>query len=105
VSILKKIDYVSVRIRPDSPIKLIIPNHLHVGTLDMEIIGNRELNNNRTRSWSNGPSACRHGLVIRINNGYGWGIGWSFEFLHQYFDFGRYDEKFLDERLFGVSFE
>ncbi|GJV90156.1 hypothetical protein Tco_1534094 [Tanacetum coccineum] len=57
VTNLKKIDYMSVRIRLDSPIKLIIPNHLHVGTLDMEITGKRELNNSGTRCWSNGPSA------------------------------------------------
>nr|GFA46249.1 hypothetical protein [Tanacetum cinerariifolium] len=43
VTNLKKIDNVSVRIRSDSPIKLVLPNHLHAGTLDTEIIGNREL--------------------------------------------------------------
>ncbi|GJZ25150.1 hypothetical protein Tco_0562609 [Tanacetum coccineum] len=71
---LKKIGYVSVGIRLDSPIELIIPNHLHVGTLDMDI----------------------------INDDYGWGIGWSFEFCHQYFDFGFYSKNFLDERLLDI---
>ncbi|GJS69001.1 putative RNA-directed DNA polymerase [Tanacetum coccineum] len=37
-----------------------------------------------------------------INDGYGWGIGWSFEFRLDHVDLGRYDEKFLDERWFGV---
>nr|GEU78255.1 retrovirus-related Pol polyprotein from transposon TNT 1-94 [Tanacetum cinerariifolium] len=32
-----------MRIIPDSPIKLIILNHFHVGTLDSEIVWNREL--------------------------------------------------------------
>nr|GEV36395.1 putative ribonuclease H-like domain-containing protein [Tanacetum cinerariifolium] len=45
---LKKIGYVLVRIRPDSTIKLVIPNHLHVGTLDMEIVQNKDLNDSRT---------------------------------------------------------
>ncbi|GJW49203.1 putative reverse transcriptase domain-containing protein [Tanacetum coccineum] len=43
VTKLKKIGYVSMRIGPDSPIKVMIPNHLHVGTIDMEMIRNREL--------------------------------------------------------------
>ncbi|GKC23642.1 hypothetical protein Tco_1025792 [Tanacetum coccineum] len=49
VTNLKKIYNVSVRIRTDSPIKLIIPNHLHVGSLDTEIIGNIELDYSGTR--------------------------------------------------------
>ncbi|GJZ98343.1 hypothetical protein Tco_0670796 [Tanacetum coccineum] len=49
VTNLKKISNVSVRIGPNSPIKLIIPNHLHVGTLDMKIVGNGELDYSRTR--------------------------------------------------------
>ncbi|GJR06563.1 hypothetical protein Tco_0529547 [Tanacetum coccineum] len=40
-----------------------------------------------------------------INDGYGWGIGWSFKFRLDHVDLGRYDEKFLDERWFGVSEE
>ncbi|GKB54495.1 hypothetical protein Tco_0905248 [Tanacetum coccineum] len=95
----------SVRIGSDSPIKLVILNHLHVGTLDKKIVGNRELNNSGTRCWSNGPSARPHRLVIRINDDYVWGIGRSFKFLHQYFDFGRYNEKFLDERTLSAGLQ
>nr|GEV27450.1 putative reverse transcriptase domain-containing protein [Tanacetum cinerariifolium] len=54
----------SVRIGPDSPNKLIIPNHLYVGTLDTEIVGNKELNNSGTRCWSNGPSARPHSEIF-----------------------------------------
>ncbi|GKC43734.1 hypothetical protein Tco_1061456, partial [Tanacetum coccineum] len=67
---------ISVRIGLDSPIKLVILYHLHVGTLDTKIDENRALDNSRTRR--------------------------SFEFLHQSFDLGCFDKKFLDERLFDM---
>ncbi|GJX49351.1 hypothetical protein Tco_0276196 [Tanacetum coccineum] len=95
-----KIGYVSVRIGMGSPIKLVLPYHMHVGTLEKEIVRKRELNNSGTRHWSNGPSARPHGLVIRINDGYGWGIRWSFELLLKYVG---YDKKFLDERSFLIK--
>ncbi|GKC75492.1 hypothetical protein Tco_1126266 [Tanacetum coccineum] len=104
VTNLNEIGNVSVRIGSDSPIKLIIPNHFHVGTLDMEMIGNRELDYSGTRSWCNVPSARPHRLVIGINDGYRWGIGWSFDFRFEHVDLGFYDEKFFDERLFDIRF-
>ncbi|GJY70775.1 hypothetical protein Tco_0474478 [Tanacetum coccineum] len=70
VTNLNEIGNVSVRIGSDSPIKLIIPNHFHLGTLDMEMIGNRELDYSGTRSWCNVPSARPHRLVIGINDGF-----------------------------------
>ncbi|GJU66491.1 hypothetical protein Tco_1252750 [Tanacetum coccineum] len=96
VTNLKKIGNLSVRIRPDSHIILIILNHLYVGALDTKIVRNRELNNSGTRCQSNGPSARSHRLVIRNNDDYGWGIGWCFEFHLGYIDLRRFDEKFLD---------
>ncbi|GJU18457.1 hypothetical protein Tco_1146423 [Tanacetum coccineum] len=39
-----------------------------------------------------------------INDDYGWGIGRSFEFLHQSFDLGCFDKKLLDERLFDIRY-
>ncbi|PWA71908.1 hypothetical protein CTI12_AA272980 [Artemisia annua] len=60
--------YVSVRIGPNSPIRLILPNHFHVGTLNNEIVSKRKLSNSGTRSWCNDPSARPDWLVIGVND-------------------------------------
>nr|GEU99701.1 hypothetical protein [Tanacetum cinerariifolium] len=50
-----------MRIRPDLSINMIIPNHLHVGTLDKEIGWNRDLNSSGT---STGRPLGAHNLGV-----------------------------------------
>nr|GEY03830.1 hypothetical protein [Tanacetum cinerariifolium] len=63
VTNLEKFSYMSVRIGSDFPIKIIFPNHLHVGTLDNKVVVNRELNNSGV------------GATILVPNYMGWSSG------------------------------
>ncbi|GJW39035.1 hypothetical protein Tco_0064880 [Tanacetum coccineum] len=65
VTNFKKIDYVSVRIGPEFPIELILPNHLHVGTLDDKNVVNRELND----------SGIGVGATVLVLDHMGWSSG------------------------------